>query len=97
MSATSEMTKLLNIHIERDARGVFVATSPDLRGFSAVSKDRSKLMSELIPRAISDLYLAAGQRVIVSPLEPNDPNSNDVPWIAMPAALAQRQLDEIGA
>jgi hypothetical protein len=91
MTASTKATaKVVHIKIRQDARGVFVATSPNLHGFSAVSKDRERLECEVIPRAIVDLYKACGEQVVVARVE----DDNEAQWVALSADLARRALDE---
>lgn len=50
------------IHIDQNEEtGAYIATSPDVPGFEAVSQSLQKLEDELISKYIDDLYAAAGQ------------------------------------
>lgn len=49
----------VRVTIEQDDYGVYVATSPDLKGLIVVSKDLQRLQSELVPEAIRALQEAA--------------------------------------
>lgn len=50
------------IHIDQsEETGAFIATSPDVPGFEAVSQSLQKLEDELISKYIDDLYAAVGE------------------------------------
>ena len=53
--------------------------------------DTVLLENELIPEAITDLYVACGQPVVVTRAA-EDGEQGDLPWVAYPAELAQAQL-----
>jgi hypothetical protein len=92
MTATASMSKIIRTEIKLDERGVYVATSADLSGFLVVSKDKSKLEQTLIPQAIADLYKACGVSAVITPVELSDGADG---WVAIPAALARRKLEEL--
>ena len=94
MSASKTLSKFIKTDIIQDKRGVYVATSKQLKGLLAVSRDRQKLASELIPRSIADLYRACGVEVVVTPAEDG---ASDESWVATPVELARKMLEEIAA
>ena len=75
MTASLNFARYLRMSIEQDARGVYVAKSPDLKGLLAVSKDRVELEETVIPQAIRDLYLACGEDIVVTRLEETPPRT----------------------
>jgi hypothetical protein len=82
MSASTDFSTLIVTRTRRDGRGVFVATSPNLKGLLVVSKDKETLEKTLIPQAIADLYAACGVKMIVTRIaEDDDPADR---WVATP-------------
>jgi hypothetical protein len=82
MTASSGYSIIVSTKIEKDQRGVFVATSPELRGLLVVSKDRNALEEVLIPQAITDLYLACGVRMVVTRIAREERPADQ--WVATP-------------
>ena len=95
MSGSRTHAKVIRTRIVRDSNGVYSASSEDLKGLVAVSKDFTKLTELIIPRAIEDLYLAIGEEVIVDQLEDVSAASENVPWVAFPVMAARRSLERI--
>lgn len=81
--------KIVNVKVERHATGMFVATSPELKGL-LVAKHSLSDIREAIPQAITEMYAVCGQDVLVTPAE--DGSDFDQPWIAIPAEIAKRAL-----
>jgi hypothetical protein len=90
MSMTTMRAKIVRIRIEDD-EGLFVASSPDLKGLLVAARELDVLERE-IPRMITELYAACGEEVVVSKA---DDSGDDAcpPWIAFPAAVARQALD----
>ena len=74
------------------SRGVFVATSPNLKGLVAVNKDMDRLVSTIIPQAIADLYRAAGEPAVVARAEEVSEADDILPWVAVPVEVARKGL-----
>jgi len=91
MTASTTYAKLVRVKIERGASGAFFATSPDLKGFMAVSPDRKELEEKLISKYLTDLYNAAGQPVVVSRVEGHS-SDDEQPWVAFPLETARRAV-----
>jgi hypothetical protein len=83
MTASVNYAKIVKVVSERDATGAWVATSPDLPGFEAVSQDRQDLMERLVPKYLADMFAASGCPMIVAPVE------NDITWVAVPREAAE--------
>lgn len=94
MTASKNHAILVYTETVRDERGVYVATSPTLKGFLAVSEDLEKLHNEIIPRAIADLYEACGVKMLVNRIRNDQIDEACAPWVALPAKLVQQQLEE---
>jgi hypothetical protein len=96
MSAVAkQLARIVRIRIEEGQTGLFYATSPDLKGLLVAEPSIDKLY-EAIPRAISDLYRAVGEQMIVTPMERGDDDQLK-PWVAVPLAIAKRAVQESGA
>jgi len=91
MTATRLKAKTFRVHIE-DRNGLFVATSPDLKGMLVVGRS-VEAVTTAIPKEVEDLFAACGSKVIVSEVE-ND-NNEFTPWVAVPAEIARRVLETV--
>jgi hypothetical protein len=92
MTGSSRLARVIRVAIRKDDRGVFVAISPNLKGLLAVSKDMDRLVSTVIPQAISDLYRAAGQPVVVARAEEVSEADDVLPWVVVPVEVARKAL-----
>jgi hypothetical protein len=82
MTASTSYSILIPTKVVKDERGVFVATSPVLKGLIVVSKNKKELEETLIPQAIADLYLACGVHMIVTRIGAD--KKPDDQWVATP-------------
>ncbi len=88
MTATRTLAKIVRVKVEEGTPGLFVATSPDLKGL-LVAEHSLEDLEAAIPKAVIELYAACGERVIVTKAE--DDGGDDAgyePWVAMPAEIA---------
>ncbi|HEV2561128.1 MAG TPA: hypothetical protein VGT78_03215 [Rhizomicrobium sp.] len=86
MSASVNLkAKIVRIRIEEDD-GLFLATSPDLKGLLAAEKTLDALQRE-IPKSIVALYAACGVKVVATMIE----DGND--WVAVPVDVARQALE----
>ena len=83
-------SKLVHVDIAEKGAGLFVATSPDVKGLLVADTSLSAVF-DAIPGAISDLYAVCGEAIVVIPVEDQDGSVSS--WIKMPAKLAQSALD----
>lgn len=93
--ATSDVAmkaRIVRVKTEEGETGLFYATSPDLRGL-LVAEPTIDALENAIPKAIAELYEAVGMSVVVSKVEDNDKDLH--PWVAFPAELARRVLDNM--
>jgi hypothetical protein len=90
MSTSATQAKIVRVRIKEDD-GLFLATSPDLRGLLVAETTMTALIAA-IPTNIAGLYKACGLEVVVSRVE--DGNSDYQPWVAMPAAIARQALEQ---
>lgn len=91
MTSTSMTAKTFRVHVkERD--GMFIATSPDLKGMLVAEHSRVEL-ENAIPSAVQDLFAAQDVHVVVSRVE--DGTDLDAPWVAFPAEVARRGLERV--
>lgn len=98
MTASKEHTHIIRVSIKKDDHEVFVATSPTVKGLLVVSKNLDRLLNELVPQAVTDLFQACGQRIIVSRAkDPADDLHEDEPFVVMPAAFARHALQTSGS
>lgn len=86
---TLRKAKVVRVKREQDESGWFFATSPDIKGL-LVAEPTLDALEHAIPGAISDLYEADGQEVVVTPLDNDDGDLRS--WVAVPAKLAEREL-----
>ena len=100
MSASTSLAKIIRVAIVRDQKGVFVATSPTLKGLIVASKDLHKLVNRLIPDAIARLYRECSQEVLVAQaddeaisLDASGPDLREGRWVAFPASTARQSLE----
>lgn len=90
MVAESSGTRLIRVKIEAKNNGLYVATSPTIKGLF-VSTSYPERMDSAIKQAIVDLYAACGERVIVSKADDGD-GEDSTPWVAIRADLAAAEL-----
>lgn len=88
MTASKEKATTFRVRIE-DRNGLFVATSPDLKGMLVAERSLDALKAA-IPSEVADLFAACGVEVVVS--EVDDEQCDLTPWVAVPAAVARRAL-----
>jgi hypothetical protein len=89
MTTITMKAKIIRVIFEADESGLFFATSPDLPGL-LVAKPSLQAAREHVPTAIEHLYLACDVRVLVT--EAEDRHADEGSWIAMPVAIAEREL-----
>ena len=85
---TGMKAKTFRVRIE-DRDGLFVATSPDLKGMLVV-RDSEEDVKAAIPREVADLYAVCGVEVVVTELDDGDGELR--PWVAVSAEVARRAL-----
>jgi hypothetical protein len=88
MSAESSLAKVIRVNIEFDQTGLFYATSPDLKGL-LVAKSTIKDLETAIPQAITNLYLATGESVVVIPANDMDGERPIKTWVGLPSSVVQ--------
>ena len=93
MSGTFPKAKRVRVQREQGEGGWFYATSPDLKGL-LVTQPTLDALDQAIPQAITDLYLACGESVIVTRLDEDEDHLHG--WVAVPAAVASQALAKIG-
>lgn len=93
MTASKEHTTIIRVRIKQDDRGVYTATSPTVKGLLVVSKNFELLLDRLVPEAISDLFEASGQEIIVSRAREGQGESGETPFVLMPVAIARHALE----
>jgi hypothetical protein len=87
MSATaSTRAKIVRVKVEEGKAGLFYATSPDLRGL-LVAEPNIDDLDIAISKAITDIYAASGETVVVTKAQDDDPEF--FPWVAIPAEVAE--------
>jgi len=91
MTPSRLKAKTFRVHIE-DRSGLFVATSPDLKGMLVVGRSIEGVVSA-IPKEVEDLFAACGSKVIVSEVENDD--CELTPWVAVPAEIVRRALETV--
>ena len=90
MSATaSTRAKIVRVKVEEGKAGLFYATSPDLRGL-LVAEPNIDDLDVAISKAITDLYAATGETVVVTKAQDDDPEF--FPWVAIPAEVAEEVI-----
>jgi hypothetical protein len=89
MTSSRPKAKTFRVHIE-DRNGLFVATSPELKGMLVVGRS-VEAVTNAIPKEVEDLFAACGSKVIVSEVEDDDQELT--PWVAVPAEFARRALE----
>ena len=94
MTTASMKAKTVRVKIEEGKTGLFFASSPDLKGL-LVAEPTVDALYKAIPKAIADLYMACGESVVVSILD--EKAHGYVPWVAFPADVARRALNELEA
>jgi hypothetical protein len=90
MSATaSTRAKIVRVKVEEGKAGLFYATSPDLKGL-LVAESNIDDLDIAISKAITDLYAATGETVVVTKAQDDDPEF--FPWVAIPAEVAEKVI-----
>lgn len=83
--------KIVQVKFEQGKSGAFLATSPQLKGL-LVSKMTYDEARGDVARAITELYAACGETVVVTEIAPEDDSTTDA-WVAVPAAIAKEALE----
>jgi hypothetical protein len=90
MSAiASTRARIVRVKVEEGKAGLFYATSPDLRGL-LVAEPNIDDLDIAISKAITDLYAASGETVVVTKAQDDDPEF--FPWVAIPAEAAEKVI-----
>lgn len=92
MTSASLTAKIIHVEYKQGKSGLIFATSPDLKGL-LVSERTMAALEASIPAAIVDLYAACGVQVVVTKVEEEE-HGGLTPWVAFPAELARRALEE---
>lgn len=89
MSADKSVNRLIRVEVSERPDGRVVATSPTIKGLFVTTSFPDQL-DAAIKAAIRDLYLACGERVIVTKVTDED----DAPasWVALNAEMAAAEL-----
>lgn len=90
MARHSTIARIVRIKIEEGTTGLFYATSPDLKGL-LVAEPTIDALEDAIPKAITDMYAANGEKVIVTRARDDDPEF--FPWVAIPEDIARRAIE----
>lgn len=90
MTSALMKAKTFRVRIE-DRDGLFVATSPDIRGMLVVGTSIDDVKKS-IPSELADLFAVMGTEVVISEIE--DGSDELAPWVAMPAEIARRALGD---
>jgi hypothetical protein len=88
-STTLTKAKIVRVKVEEGKKGLFYATSPDLKGL-LVAEPTIDALEESIPKVIADMYAAYGVHVVVT--KAGDDNPDYFSWIAIPAEQARAAL-----
>ena len=91
---TSNRATIVRVKVEEGTTGLFYATSPDLQGL-LVAEPTIDALDEAIPQAITNLYAASGHKVVVTKAKNDDPEF--YPWVAIPADVARRAVENAAA
>ena len=94
MTTATMKARTVRVKIEEGKTGLFFASSPDLKGLLVAEPTVDSLYGA-IPKAIADLYAACGESVVVSILD--EGTHGYIPWVAFPAEVARRALNELEA
>lgn len=89
MSRDTTLAKIVWVRVEEGTPGLFVATSPDLKGL-LVAKHSLEELEVAIPTAIRELYSACGLHVVVTKADDDNNDAGLEPWIAVPAAAIRQ-------
>ena len=81
MTFAALKAKIVRIKIERESDGLFVATSPDLRGL-LVAEQTQEALTAAIPVAIEAMYAACETPVKVTMVDRDEDGYQ--PWVAVP-------------
>lgn len=90
---SEQRARIVRVKVEQTKSGLFVATSPDLRGL-LVAENTVDALYEAVPQHIRDLFAVQGIDVVVAPAKDEDEVYR--PWVAMSAAVAQKALAMAG-
>lgn len=74
---------VIDIMIEYDPSGIFIATSPDLKGLVVAAHTQPELKRR-VPEAIKAMYLACETVVTVHEVEKSERYSDVSRWAAVP-------------
>ena len=79
---------IVRVEIREGKHGTFYAYSDDIRGLVIAEASYEAVLRE-IPRTLTALYEACGQKIIVVPAQ----RDNIIEWVKIPAHVAQAELD----
>ena len=88
-SNTAIRARVVRIEFERGDAGLIFAVSPDLKGL-LVAERTMDAVEAAIPQAITDLYAACGEAVVVSRVDIGSAAEDS--WVAFPAEVARAAL-----
>ncbi len=92
MTSTSLRAKIVRIRVTESKTGLFIATSPDLKGL-LVAEPTFDALEAAIPDSIREMYAAYDLDVIVSRAERGE--DSIAPWVAMPIEIARRSMADV--
>jgi hypothetical protein len=92
MSGSMTVAKVIRIAVEQKTAGLFIATSPDIKGLVVAAKSERE-MAVAVPTAIRAMYEACDVSVMVTPLENSGASGSDMSWVAVPSEIARRALE----
>jgi hypothetical protein len=90
-TTASTKATIVRVKVEEGKAGLFYATSPDLKGL-LVAEPTIDALDETIPKVITNMYAACGIHVVVTKAQDDDPEF--YPWVAIPAEIARRVIEQ---
>lgn len=88
---TSLMARVVRINFEERPSGAVFATSPQLKGLLVSKMSYAEARGD-VARAITELYAACGESVVVTEVAPEDDKTADA-WVAVPSVVAKEALE----
>jgi len=80
---------IVRVKYEKGNTSLLFATSPDLKGLLVAHRTREQV-DAIIPQAITELYAAYGEQVVVTEIDGSSQEASS--WVAFPADMAARAL-----
>ena len=82
--------KIVRVDIRDGSNALFYAYSDDIKGLVVAARSYEDVLAD-IPRAITEMYAACGESIVVVPAQRN----NETEWVKIPRGLLGEMMTDI--